>query len=912
MSRSLITGVVITLVILASLATIFYYNFIKVKDRAAIEAVPNDAAIIVETNGFTQTWSNVKASDFWLDLQHNEAIKKITDEINLMDSVISLNPEMAALTNDKKMTISFHRSGVGGLSVLAIAETGGGMSATDVAKWLGSELKANIRKRNFEKDEVFDVQTSGFSPISVTLAIKDRLLLVSTDGTLVEEGLRKLRYKIPADTRGLNQAVALAKAGAELNVYLNYPNLQKLAGLFTRAEQQYTLDFFKTFANWSVLDVTIEKSKFNIAGITFTDDSLFQFLDLFKTQEPVALDFDYLLPKNTCYALMFGMSDYTKFSTDLNEYLQANQKLQAYITFNDSLENRYEIDIAQQLAAMAGKKAAVFMTEPLTDQLSKYMAGAIQFANIKQTQDLLQQYVTAISKRGEGDSVSHYHNGMSINRIMLGNFLKLVYGNSFEHIVNPVYFVHQDIIYFANDVDVLKSIIDQIQSGNVLGADSSYLAFSKGSSRSGNVSVYASLPRCYQIPSAFANNEMLSAWNRYNADFKKAEHFCIQYAASGNKAFYTTVSLQYNPSFTEENKQLWEVKIDTTLASSPVVVYNSSLKQNCILAQDVLNQLYFVNNSGMILWKSRLSGKINSSIHEVDFYRNGSTQYLFSTNTQVMLIDENGKNMPGYPIRFPGKAAAPITLADLYGDSSLSIFVPLENSRIMGYHLSGKPMSGWNPKVSPEKIKEKLKLTHYASIPLLYAASEKKKLMVFSLSNEKYNLPKDISEQSTGFVWLNMVDTVNAYYYYIDSGAVVNKVKLVSNRVVDEITYLLGFKPKKVEYITNKSGEQLVVYSDSARCYVKNLDQPSKQELMLFYEDSTYSGAEIINTPRGQLLLSKNKGTIGLYQLSSELEETILPPTPYTAIGIGDLMMDGNKYLIYTDRLNNLIVYRLK
>ncbi|MFN6083022.1 MAG: hypothetical protein ACK44P_09555, partial [Bacteroidota bacterium] len=71
MSRSLITGIVATILILASLAVIFYYKFIRVKDRAAIEAVPNDAAIILEATNLPLAWHNLKSTDFWSDLQHN-------------------------------------------------------------------------------------------------------------------------------------------------------------------------------------------------------------------------------------------------------------------------------------------------------------------------------------------------------------------------------------------------------------------------------------------------------------------------------------------------------------------------------------------------------------------------------------------------------------------------------------------------------------------------------------------------------------------------------------------------------------------------------------------------------------------------------------------------------------------------
>lgn len=912
MSRSLITGIVVTLVLLASLATVFYYNFIRVKDRAAMEAIPNDAAIIIESSGMPQSWSNLLNSDFWVDLQNNESIKKLTADIRFIDSITHQNTDLASVVATEKMMLSFHKSGSGSVEILSVLETGGKLTGAETAAWLASVLNASVRKRNFEKVEVFDIITSGNAHSLFTIAVKDRLLLLSHDGTLVEEGLRKLKYQIPSDTRGLNQAVSLAKAGAALNVYINYKNLEQFTSVFTRSEKLSLIGFFKSFANWSVLDIGIEKEKFTISGITFTDDSLFQFLDLFKTQEPVMLDFDHILPKNTAFALMLGMSDYSRFNTDLNEYLQVNNKLQSYIHFNDSLENRYEIDIAQQLAALTGKKAALFMTEPANDDISKHLVAAIQFTNGKQTGDLLQQYLVAIQKRGEGDSMPDSYNGLPLNRLMLGNFLKLVYGNTFEHIHNPYFYVLNDIVLFANDASVLKMTVDQINSGNVMGADSSYIAFSKGSSRSSNVSLYVSLTRSYQVPSAFANNELLSAWNRFNNDFKKAEHFSIQYAATSNKAFYTTVNLKYNPSFKEESKQIWSVKLDTALAVPPAVVFNSALKQNGILAQDVLNNLYYVSNSGTILWKTKLGGRINSQVYQVDVNQNGSTQYLFSTSGQMMLIDETGKNMTGYPVRFPGKATSGISLFDFYGDSLLTVFVPLDNKRIMGYQLNGKPLTGWNPKIVESKVNQPLKFTGSPAGPLIYASTESNKTMVFNAKGEKYLLPLEISSQSARFPHFDLADSLNSFVYFVDSSSTLNKVKIISNRVVDDVAISLKDTPVKAWYIINRKSELVFIYETKGKCFVRNLTNPDIEETSFIYGDSTYTGASIINTDGLTSLITLHNGGLVWYEPSNTEPQQTLPVSSGKVAGMGDVLMDRNKYVIYTDNLNNLILYRLK
>ncbi len=911
MSRSLISGVVVTILILASLATVFYYNFIRVKDRSAIEAVPNDAAIIIEATNLPLAWHNLKSSDFWVELQNNEVVANLTQKVGLIDSLIKQNNAISSVVNDEKSIVSFHKSGIGKIELLWVIETGGSITIDDISSWIAQTTGTNARKRNFEKDELIDFVSSNSAQTSFSIAIKDRLLLFAQDGALVEEGLRKLRYKIPADTRGLQQAVSLAKAGSELNIYINYATIPSFLSVFTKVEKSDLLHFFQTFANWSVLDVSIGKERVDIAGVTFTDDSLFQFLDLFKTQQPVDLSFENYLPKNTAFALMLGMSDYTRFNTDLNEYLQVNNKLQGYIAYNDSLENRYDIDIARQLISFAGKKAALFMTEPTGDDPSRFLMAAAQFTNPQQVQQVLQGYVQAIDKRGEGDSVLFYHNGVLINRIKLGNFLKLIYGNTFEHISNPFYFIKEDVFYFANDLNTLKLLIDQVTSGNIMAADSGYKAFAQRSSAMANVAVYVSPSRLNQFPAMLADNDFFSAWNRYQYDFKKAEHIAVQFAATGNKAFYTNINFNYNSSFNEGSKAMWMLKLDTALLTQPQVLFNTTLNQNCILAQDVNKTLYFINNSGTILWRTRFSEPVWGKIHTVDLYQNGKMQYLFQTASAVYLIDDNGRNMPGYPVRLPGKASAPLSLFDFYGDSLLTYFIPLENKRIMGYQLSGKPMQGWNPKSIDDKISGSIQYTSRGDQRIIYATGQKGKLYAYQLKGEAAELPEEWQQSIFNSVYLNFTDSLNSYAYYTDTSLACYYAIVRNQTVVDERLVSSSIRPSMVRYIATDVGLQFILLKDlDASLAVLNTAQAPEQEV-LYTTIDTLPPIQVWSVFNDQYVLVQAAGTLQLTNLTGS-NIINLPAFSGKAVGLGDLYLDRSRCLIYTDALNNLILFKQK
>ena len=76
---------------------------------------------------------------------------------------------------------------------------------------------------------------------------------------------------------------------------------------------------------------------------------------------------------------------------------------------------------------------------------------------------------------------------------------------------------------------------------------------------------------------------------------------------------------------------MWESKLDTLADFKPVFVVNHQTRQNEVFVQDLKNNIYLINQVGRILWKVQLPEPINSEVFQVDYFRNGKLQLLFST-----------------------------------------------------------------------------------------------------------------------------------------------------------------------------------------------------------------------------------------------------------------------------------------
>lgn len=911
MSRSLIIGLIITVAIISGLVAFFYINFVKVKNRPAIDGVPTDAAVILEIKNTQQTWASFYNTDMWKDLQQNEAVKQLNTVLTAADSLITTNEAIQTMLADNKMAVSFHSNGGQKLSMLFIAEAGSYNDMDELVNWVSKAAGGKAAKRTFDKETVYDIYDNQ-QHVLFTLAYRDRLIILSADGTLVEESVRKLKYNTGLEGKGFTQAKAIAEVGSELMVYVNYQQLPSLLAIFNKAEYKNIHNYLQTFANWSVFDVKLEKDYVGISGVTFTDDSLFQFLDLFKTQTPFENDLSKYLPSGTAYALQLNFSNYGQFNSDLTEYLQNTGRLDGYIKYVDSLEERYNISISEKLTPLVGNTAILAMNEATGGDYQQQLFAVLSFKDVKAADEVFASYVRDIEKRGEGDSVTTYHNGQLIRRLYLGNAFKMLYGNTFEHLYNPFYVVKDNVFIMANDLNTLTFVMDALTNGNTLAATESYQQHRKHASSSSNISLFLSPGKCMQLPNVYANNEFISALNRFQFDFKKFEYAEVQYANSSNNTFFTNINIKFNPSFKEETKVLWATKMDTTFEMQPAIVTNSETKQPCILVQDVLNNVYFVSNAGTILWKAKLSGKINSQVFEVDLNKNGEISYVFSTNKQVCLLNNKGMNAYGYPVRFPGTATAGINLFDFYGDSSYQYFVPLENNKIMGYELSGKPVQGWNPKPIESKITTKLGGFVLGTGAYICGTAASNQLLVLGLKPTQpkpatpviaslmYPAYAFAADTASATIWVT--DTAGNFVQYTVNGALEFEAKqtIASNRAD---TYHGVVAAGNGYTLLAASGAGFTVYGADGKSIVSKTFSDSTTTLPFF----SYTRDRIPMIGYTEKIMAKVNWT----DLSGMLYPT-LPQEGVTPFATGDLLLNNANYLICGDKANNLRLYRLK
>ncbi|MFI5221365.1 MAG: DUF3352 domain-containing protein [Bacteroidia bacterium] len=910
----MLSGIIATVVVIIALAVVFYLNFIRVKSVPALHAVPSSACLIFEVKNIQNAWKNFAATDMWKDLEKNEAVKKVNQKINLIDSLIGLNEELKKMLSSNKAVVSFHAQEGQKLSLLLVAETGKKLEADEFIKWISAAYHFNVLKRTFEAATVFDLVTED-KKTAISVCYHEQLLIISEESSLVEESIRKLKYNLGNSTKGLEQLAAMAETTGDASVYVNYRLLPSYFNLFTKPEYSDQFSFIRQMANWTVFNIRLGNESMHFTGLTVTDDSLFQFLDLFKTQSPVEMNMQKLLPKNTAFYLQIGCSDYPKYATDLAEYLQVHKKADLYNRYTDSLEKRYGIDLGDKFSSLVGNEAILGMMEPVSSDYKKELFAVIQFKDQALAAAQLNNFVLAITKRGEMDSAgTSTYNGLTIQHLLLGNFLKLYYGELFENIRSPYFTQVDNAFVFANNMQSLKNIIDNYKTGNTLVNDGRFGRFMENSANSSNVNFFLSPGYCFLLPSSYITDDFLSILNRYHFDFKKYEYLSVQFANSNNKAFFTSINFKFNPSFKEDTRVLWTLKLDTGFSVAPAIVYNSTAKQNAILVQDINNTLYYINNTGNISWRTKLSGKIISSITQMDPQKNGKIYYLFNTTSQACMIDENGNNMIGYPIRFPGTATASLSIFDFGNDSNYQLFVPLENNRVAGYTINGKPIQGWNPKVCDEKIVSKIGCIRAGKRSFIFASGSKGTIMIWSAKGEKLKGDYQAKVNANLSPFTVVADSVSSFVALCDSSGLLSiftvdtTLKFIPNNM-----FSFTSKPDYIEMNFNPDSKQWTILSGTQKEF-SVYDKPGHILFSQQLQDSGFVKPFFNFTTNGNLMISYSSLSSGKLHwfTNSGAEYPSFPVDGSTIFTVGNLMSDGSNYLVCGDRDNHLILVKLK
>lgn len=198
--------------------------------------------------------------------------------------------------------------------------------------------------------------------------------------------------------------------------------------------------------------------------------------------------------------------------------------------------------------------------------------------------------------------------------------------------------------------------------------------------------------------------------------------------------------------------EIFSMTLDATILGNVQFVKNHKTQQKDIVVQDIENQLYLISNQGVVRWKKKLSGPIVGRINQVDLYKNGRFQMVFSTENRVYVLDRLGKDVGPFPLKFKDKITQAVSVFD-YDKNKNYRFLVTQGKSLLMYDGKGKRVKGFSYTPDSEILNAPQHIRYNGKDYIVFAADNDLKIL-----NRRGKIRIDVKES------INFSDQ-NIYFY---------------------------------------------------------------------------------------------------------------------------------------------------
>ncbi len=503
----------------------------------------------------------------------------------------------------------------------------------------------------------------------------DSTWVASDNKLLVENSIRQYQNKPKKTTNPYAESLKVLEA--DDNSFSVIINNKNNLDIIKRLLPNYETSTFETknWSGWTAGDFKIDSNAITFDGIYKAKDSIYDYMNLFNNTQAQTNQLAKITPAN--------FKSFTSYTYD-NYLLLAN---------NIALYNHQESDLKNDTLDD-------FLTE--TDEF-----GIIRLTNAK---------VLAFSLINETLDVPTYLPTEENNETFRDyNIYKLEDSINFNSKLAPLvqsvteanYYIQlSSFVIFAKDKNALKDIITASKNENILPNKNWYTNFSN---QIANQSSLLHLQNTKSLIDKLALNvaePFAENWKKTkNADYKL---FAIQCTADNG---FTHIHQVISKSESKHSDFIKVAQTTSTVLENPIIntphfVKNHLTKGMDVVVQDKNNELSLIDNAGKILWQKEIGAPILGKIKQIDMYRNGRLQLIFTTPNQLHVLDRNGNNVPPFPLTFTSTITQPVAVFDYDKKRKYRIAVVL-NDKIKMFDNKGKSVNGFR-----FKNKSKGTITH--------------------------------------------------------------------------------------------------------------------------------------------------------------------------------------------------------
>lgn len=460
-------------------------------------------------------------------------------------------------------------------------------------------------------------------------------------------------------------AFAQMAAGDGLDRDEGFNRLQKTLGQHVEAHLYY-----HDSRGWTAMDVLPGNGEVVMNGYALPADSLSSLKPL-KYQLPVKNSIVNLLPFDTRFMLHYGMSDYASYWQSFRDEARVN-----------AVNKRYGIDVEKQLLDhlsevsldVVGAGGRELFVARMSDP-----AAVIKFMEKLSSKMVVRETMNC--------------QGYVLNDLGGSDFVPAVFGPAFQSVSRLCYSIIDQYLVIAQDFTALQGLVACYRSGRTLDMNENYKTFQRQMLESSNITVFSAGKGNQQRVASLLGGGVERFLEGHRGLLDDYQAVSVQLASSKDLVYVNVCMTQQGQSRDESNIR-WKVNLDAPLNGKPYMVPGSSADRCNVVAFDRYNKMYLIDSEGKVLWTKELEEPPLGAVFSVEADKDRCL--LFNTEHTLQLIDSDGADRPGYPVRLPFEASNGIAVFDYQHNKDYRILLCGKDKLVYNYDLQGDEVEGWN------------------------------------------------------------------------------------------------------------------------------------------------------------------------------------------------------------------------
>lgn len=718
--RHLRTGIIIVIVavILFFIGSAIrsYYLFLKEPVAPVTDALPANTSVIISTKSVFRLFESI----------NNSALA------DLLDSKQNYYP----LVNAYLDTIELKHKAIYDLTknaevVFALTGEQGNSFILGVTVGKTGVNKINDKIRDLLKNKGLTVSAGNDGIYSVTgntevfwYYVRKGLFVMSPDSSAVIASFNTLMSEKSLNSDPAFKKLRLATGkSSDANILIN----NQAFGRIIWPEKVSWLTRGTPFDGWSAFDITIKKGEVTLGGFTYSSSD-----NILKGQQPVSYTGYLHFPATTAFAFSIALSDQQAYISNFIksdtlhvegfdasikqktvEIFKPQQHINAWIGNSVSLittKNFFPGNRSEQMVIIESKdrdSASAYLRpliEPLNDSI-----GKLHYATL--CEDL---WGPAFKLPGELYCL------ISTQKVVISPSLNLLKSSSsgmkndklskLQETAgdNSNIFIYLEPQYISNWIkgkskERNTSLIDflsgnraigfEYNAGNELQYTHAWLTLppAKDHKKTPEQELTADTSPV-KDENKDANTEALTEKSEQSATDKTGK---AATESGGETASEKTAKVKIEKTVrAEQSGVIKEIKLKSG-SNSPQILTGKTRNEKRIAVLTKKGFLSMYDHTGELLWVFDCKEKAFDNILEADFNRNGKVNYMVTTPGKIYVLDTEGKQIKGSPVRLPATAAGRLSIVDYENNRDYRILYVGENKKIYNITLKGKELPDW-------------------------------------------------------------------------------------------------------------------------------------------------------------------------------------------------------------------------